>query len=296
MRIGIDASPILRRVGGVGWHTYYLLRALLDLKEDLQFIGYVQPGSLRRHGGELTEEWINHQRLKYVEAGGLSRRWRGRLDGLDLYHGTNFKMRTVGKYGGIVTIHDLWLNRNPQYSTKLFGQRRAADRTKRTIARARKIITVSEHSAREITELYGVSRQNLAVIYNGVSEDFRPITERESFQDLRERLALPTERFILFAGGADPRKNHQTLLRAYARHAASLKDYSVVMVGEATHRFGDIRQTARTFDLEERVFCPGLLRMEELRLLYSHAASSCFLLSMRDSACPFWRPWRAARR
>jgi glycosyltransferase involved in cell wall biosynthesis len=275
MRIGIDASPILRPRGGVGWHTYHLLRALLELKEELEFVCYVQPGSLRRHG-EVIEEWGRTPRLSWVEAGPLTRRWRGRLDRLDLYHGTNFKMRTVGKYGGLVTIHDLWLDRFPQYSRKLFGQRGSFGRAKRTAWRARKVITVSNYSAEDIVSLYGIPRDRIVVIYNGVSEQFRPVDQPAAFASLRERLGLPTDRFILFAGGADPRKNHQTLLRAWARRADLLKGYALVIVGDATHRFGDIYQTARTFELEDRVICPGLLSMDDLRLLYSHATVFVF--------------------
>ena len=271
MRIGIDANPILKNRGGVGWHIYHLLHALLDLKEDVEFICYVEPGAVRRREREVVEEWERDPRLTWTEVGRFTRRWRGGLDRLDLYHGMNFRMKTMGRYGGVVTIHDLWLDRHPQYSTKLFGQRGSFHRTRRTARRARKVITVSEHSANDIVSLYGIPREKIAVIYNGVSEQFRPVDQPSSFAELRQRLALPTERFILFAGGADPRKNHQTLIRAYARVAELLNPYSLLMVGESTHRFGDIRETARTFGLEDRVVCMGLLPVGELRLLYSQA-------------------------
>jgi glycosyltransferase involved in cell wall biosynthesis len=176
----------------------------------------------------------------------------------------------------LVTIHDLWLDRFPQYSRKLFGQRGSFGRAKRTAWRARKVITVSNYSAEDIVSLYGIPRDRIVVIYNGVSEQFRPVDQPAAFASLRERLGLPTDRFILFAGGADPRKNHQTLLRAWARRADLLKGYALVIVGDATHRFGDIYQTARTFELEDRVICPGLLSMDDLRLLYSHATVFVF--------------------
>ncbi|HKN87930.1 MAG TPA: glycosyltransferase family 1 protein, partial [Nitrospiraceae bacterium] len=137
--------------------------------------------------------------------------------------------------------------------------------------RAATVITVSEHSARDIVDLYGIPREKITVIHNGVSQDFRPVSDPIAFVQLRERLAIPTERYILFAGGADPRKNHQTLVRAYSRCAPLLSSHSLVMAGEATHRFGDIRQTARTFEVEDRVVCPGPLSLEDLRMLYSNA-------------------------
>ena len=271
MRIGIDANPMLRNRGGVGWHIYHLLHALLDLKEDVEFVCYIEPGALRRREAALIEAWERDPRLTWIEVGRFTRRWRGTMDRLDLYHGMNFRMRTSGRCGGVVTIHDLWLDRNPQYSTRLFGQRGAFHRTRRTAWRAKKVITVSEHSANDIVSLYGLPRERVAVVYNGVAEDFHPTTEPAEMAELRNRLALPTDRFILFAGGADPRKNHQGLIRAYSRVAELLASHSLVMVGDAMHRFGDIRETARTFGVEDRIVCAGQLSPADLRLLYSHA-------------------------
>ena len=268
MRIGIDASPVVGDRGGVGWHTYHLLKTLLDLKEEVEFVGYVNPGSLRY--GQL-EGWEDRARLRWVEAGRLARRWRGSLDRLDLYHGTNFKLHTNGRFGGVVTVHDLWLDRYPQYSAKLLGQRASFYRTRKTAHRARRVITVSEYSAQDIESLYGLPRERIVVIPNGVSEDFRSIVDRQDRDAIRRRFGLSTERFILFVGGADPRKNHQALLKAYTLQSARLGDWRLVLVGDVRHRFGDLQQTARTLGLEHRVVCTGRLPIEDIRLLYANA-------------------------
>lgn len=275
MRIGIDARPVLGERGGVGWHTYHLLRALLDLKEDVEFLAYVPGGVLGRLHNDMLE--LEHRSgLRWVEAGRATMRWRGSRDRLDLFHGTNFKMQTQGTHGGVVTIHDLWLERHPEFSPKFLGQRVSFYRTRRTTVRARMVITVSEHSAREIESLYGVPRGRIAVIPNGVSDEFRPSVDSAALADFKRRYAVPTEQFILFVGGADPRKNHRTLLRAYASQMNRLKDYSLVMVGDSAHRFGNMKETARACGLEHRVVCTERLSLLDLRLLYSHAAVFVF--------------------
>ena len=271
MRIGIDANPSIGDRGGVGWHVYYLLRALLDLKEeDLELIAYLKSGGRRRLSPEMLA-WEQTGRLRWVEAGRTTLRWRGTFDQLDLYHGPNFKMRTSGKYGGVVTIHDLWLDRHPEFSPKVFGQRASFRRTRRVARLARRVITVSQHSARDIELLYGLPAERIVVIPNGVSTEFRPMSDPSLVAGLRTRFEFPTERFILFVGGADPRKNHQTLLRAFARVLHVLTSSSLVLVGDPVHRFGDIRQTARTFGVESRVVCTGRLSVTDMIVLYSNA-------------------------
>lgn len=268
MRIGIDASPMVGDRGGVGWHTYHLLNALLHRDDDIEYIGYVRPGALVN--GRLAG-WDDRSRLRLVESARWSMVWRGWKDGLDLYHGTNFKMHTTGRYGGIVTIHDLWLQRHPEYSKKVFGQRASSRRARATAHRAHAVVTVSRFSAEEITTLYGVPPDRVAVIHNGVAEDFRPVKDDEAMAVLRRSLAIPDSGFILFVGGADPRKNHRTFLQGVSRCVPALRGRAVVLVGDSVHPFGDYRETARALGLTSLVRCPGRMSRNELRLLYSYA-------------------------
>lgn len=266
MRIGIDASPIVGDRGGVGWHTYYLLQAMLMAKRDVDFVAYLRPGSVPP---EEVREWTGADRLCWVTASKWAMRWRGTADRLDLYHGTNFRMHTTGRYGGIVTIHDLWLERFPQYSPKVLGQKLSTYKTKRTARRARKVVTVSQFSARELMELFSMSAEQIAVIPNGVSEEFGPRHDEAAMSALKQRIGLTTSRFILFVGGADPRKNHRVFLEAASFVRRQLEERMIVLVGSATHPFGSYEETARSYGIATQVLCPGRLSRDELRLLYS---------------------------
>jgi glycosyltransferase involved in cell wall biosynthesis len=241
---------------------------MVGLGEDMDWVGYVGPGSLRNGA---PEGWTVGGRIRWVESGRWTLPWRGRLDGLDLYHGTNFKMKTAGRFGGVVTIYDLWMDRCPEYSPKLFGQRASSLRTRRTAWRARKVMTISEFSAAELRELYGLPSDRIAVIPCGVSDDFRPRRDPDEFAALRRRIGLPEGPFILFVGGADPRKNHEAVVRAFAGRADELKGCRLVLVGDATHRFGSMTETIAQCGLEGRVLCPGRLPIDDITRLYSHA-------------------------
>ena len=268
MRIGIDATPMAGDRGGVGWHTYYLMQSMLALKQGVEMVAYLRPGSTPP---DEVRAWIGGECLRWVESSKWAMRWRGTADRLDLYHGTNFRMHTTGRYGGVVTIHDLWLERFPQYSLKLLGQWLSSRKTKCTARSARKVITVSEFSAGELTELYGIPRRQITVIPNGVADDFRPCRDDGAMAALRQRIELTPERYILFIGGADPRKNHRVFLEAAALVRKRLQGRTLVLVGSTTHPFGSYEATAKSFGLEQQVLCPGRLPMADLRLLYSYA-------------------------
>ena len=268
MKIGLDANPLVGDRGGVGWHTYYLLRGMLAAQPSLEFVGYIRPGSVPP---EETRRWSGADRLRWVTASKWSMKSRGRTDRLDLYHGTNFRMHTVGRYGGIVTIHDLWLERYPEYSPKLLGQKLSSYKTQRTARRARKVVTVSKFSARELIELFGLSAEQIVVIPNGVSEDFSRRDDAGAFMALKQRIGLASDRFLLFVGGADPRKNHRLVLEAASLIRPHLEGRTLILAGSPTHSFGSYEATAKSYGLIDRVLCPGRLSQNDLQLLYSYA-------------------------
>src|SRR5947208_2754067 len=98
-----------------------------------------------------------------------------------------------------------------------------------------------------------------------------PSRDTRGGEDLRRRIGLHADKYILFIGGADPRKNHATLVAAFAGRAEQLKSHALVLVGDRVHPFGSYMKTVRAHGLEAQVVCPGRLPSEDLRLLYSAA-------------------------
>lgn len=267
MRIGIDAFPAVSNSGGVGRYAWNLLKALVGLESGDEFVAYVP---VVGRGAERTEEWESSSRIKKVEVRRPFFRWRGWFDKLDLYHGTNFKVQTAGRLGSILTIHDLWLDRHGEYSQKVLGQHLSFVRTRRRAWQAARVITVSEYSAKDIQELYGLPKERIVVIPNGVSGEFRPDLDESRFAEVRARYGIARGPYILFVGGGDPRKNHVTLFQAYAGKETLRHSHSLVIVGSASHRWGNVEETARVFGIRDRVVCTGAVPTRDLRLLYSN--------------------------
>lgn len=101
----------------------------------------------------------------------------------------------------VVTMHDLAWERVPDAFPE--GFRRYARRfARRSVRTAVRVIAVSESTARDLQELYGVPPERLRVVPNGVHPDTRP--------------PGPREPFVLSVGIREPRKRIAELIEGHA--------------------------------------------------------------------------------
>ena len=136
----------------------------------------------------------------------------------------------------VITIHDLAIYHNPAWFP---GRQPLSTRLviPRSLDRADVVIAVSTNTARDIEDLFGLPASRIAVVPHGVSSTFRPMSS-EDLAAARARLKLP-DRFILFVGTIEPRKNLATLLDAWAM----MHDRpDLVIVGAWGWRYEPIRE------------------------------------------------------
>ena len=202
---------LARPWAGVGVYTSQILRAMAVERPDCRFTVYVPPGV----SVEGTPN-IAYRPLPDVPLVGRHVQWPARLRRLkpDVFFGAvgALPLMDVGS-PSVITVHDLAIYRNAGW----FPRRQPLSTrwvVPSSLRRADRVIAVSTNTARDAEDLFGVSPSRISVIPHGVSPGLRPMTS-DQLAAARERLHLP-ERFILFVGTIEPRKNLLTLLDAWA--------------------------------------------------------------------------------
>ncbi len=114
-----------------------------------------------------------------------------------------------------VTVHDLIPLLLPAYRGGPL-QRAYTGLVSQTTRRADLILTDSQASRQDIMQHLGIPAERVKAVLLAADERFQPVTDPAELARVRERYALP-ERFMLYLGGFDVRKNVAALLRAYAR-------------------------------------------------------------------------------
>lgn len=176
----------------------------------------------------------------------------------------------------VVTVHDLIPMVLPAYR----GSALVRAYTRLVAAGARRanaIIADSEWSKRDIVAHLKIDPQRVHVIPLAAGPHFRP-ARTEEIARVRARHNLP-DRYVLYLGGFDQRKNVPALLRAFARLQAG-PGLGLVIAGRLPARdtafAPDPRRIAAQLGIEKSVVFPGWIDERDKPALYSGAEFFAF--------------------
>lgn len=190
------------------------------------------------------------------------------LGSFDLYHGMAFVSPLLLTKPSVITVYDLSFLHYPQV---LSASRRLYLRlfTAASCQRAKRVIAISHSTARDLTESLKIPPERIDVAapgYDTATYKQLPPAEVRLFKDAKN---LP-ERFWLFLGTLEPRKNLVTLIEAYA----ALPDNErlpLYLAGGKGWDYADIFATVERYNLANKIFFPGYLPVEDLPFWYNSA-------------------------
>ena len=192
----------------------------------------------------------------------------GEVRGADLFHALAYVAPAFLRCPQVLTIYDLSFYREPDL---LPAARRHYLRhaTRWSARRARRILTISSAVAADIVKYLKVPVEKIDIAYPGVDRNrFRPLPA-EAVVAFRRRESLP-ERYWLYVGTLEPRKNLVTLLEAYAQLDRSLR-LPLILAGGAGWGSAEIQSRIERWQLGDSVFLPGFVSAADLPLWYNGA-------------------------
>ncbi|MGC8781880.1 MAG: glycosyltransferase family 4 protein [Anaerolineae bacterium] len=294
LTIYFDISAAVHRRAGLGRYAESLARALLAQIGGLP-AGFStgrpsdQPAPFaffynREHGIEPLAG-LEHVPAVTVNLGYKPWRmlvWLGQLGrvGFDrllpaatLFHATEHLLLPLRGVPTVLTVHDLIFRRYPRHHKPL--NRWYLNATMPLFCRrADHIIAVSEQTKRDVMAAYGIPAGKITVIYEAADSRFR-LQPAERVAAVRRRYGLP-ERYLLFVGTIEPRKNLGRLLAAFERlHAAGLTD-GLVIVGKRGWLYDDFFARLENSPAKQAVIFPGFVPDADLPAIYAGAQALAF--------------------
>ncbi len=276
MHIAFDGTTIRPGRTGVGYYSEHLLRHLAA-RADADAITVISnrpidteaplPESVKT---EVCAAWAPRLVWMQAHAPRLLRRLRA-----DVVHFTNGMVPLALPVPTIVTIHDMSLTLFPRFHPP---RRVALNRPFVHVAarRADAIITVSQAARRDIVRLFGIDECRVHVVHEAAAPAFRPVRDAAALERVRDRYGL-ADRFVLYVGTIEPRKNLPLLLEAFARRrrAAGLP-HQLVCVGPYGWLSRDVDHQIDRLGVRDAVRFTGYVPFEDLPCLYSLAEMFVF--------------------
>ncbi|MCM8775259.1 MAG: glycosyltransferase family 4 protein, partial [Candidatus Omnitrophica bacterium] len=263
MRIGIDIQSTQTKMTGLGVYTKNFTEHLTQFADSrFNFVFLSHPTS-RDLNTPQRLWWEN------IELPKLARR-----EGLDLLHIPAFAAPWIPPCPMVVTVHDLigraYPNQLSWPSRFYWGRWLPA-----SIRKARKIIADSQHTKLDILKYLKVPESKIAVINPSGHEGFSVRSEVVPLNRVKNDLKI-YERYFLFVGTIEPRKNLSRTIQAFARFLKekTVQDsFQLVIVGSKDFAHGKcyIRLLQNTGLEAQHLVFTGYLDTERLNRLYCGA-------------------------
>jgi glycosyltransferase involved in cell wall biosynthesis len=276
MRIGIDATALPPQPVGAGNYIIQLVRALAAANFDIQLVIFAQkksPALINLPEGtpvewRIVEDMSPGSRLIWEQT---------RLPNLvhstkvDLFHSLHYTRPLLRlPCASVVTFHDMTFFLFPQLHTR--ARRLFFPTAMRISARqADAIITVSESTRQDAIRLLAIDPGKIFTTQLGVDPSFRTISDLGEKSRVIAKYNLP-ERFILYLGTIEPRKNLPVLIRAYRQLVNNGTSHKLVLVGKYGWMYEDVLDLVDELGLEDRVCFAGYVPQDDLPLVYNLAS------------------------
>jgi glycosyltransferase involved in cell wall biosynthesis len=277
MRVGIDLSPIVPQGTGVDTYCKELVKHLARIDSRTRytlFVNYEDRGSF---AGLLPPNFaiiplslrprvvrLFFQQLELPIAAAA-------LD-IEVLHSPSFLMPFFrGRQRHFLSIHDMTFFTMPKRHTRLHRHPAFKAAVLSSIRRADLIGVPSRSTKGDILKLLPqMDPHRIKVVAYGVGEDFRA-PSAEDVRSVLERLGLP-ERYILYVGTIEPRKNVEALIASYRR---LLGDGDIaehlVLAGQLGWSSKALVEMLDAEDLRGRVHLTGYVSANDLPSLYAGA-------------------------
>ena len=268
MRIAVNTRLLLKgKLEGIGWYTHQMLERIVKAHPEHEFIfffdrpydeSFVFAPNVKP---VVVHPQARHAVLFYIwfelSIPAMLRKYKA-----DLFLSTDGLCSLSTKVPTCLVMHDLAFEHFPEH-LKLSHRLYLQHFSPKFARKAKRIVTVSEFSKKDIAERYRIYPDKIDVTYNGAHEAYRPLTweEREA---VKQEYTAGSEYFV-FAGALHPRKNVVALLEAFIkfkkRHRSPIK---LVIVGRMAWKFKELVALRETMPFKEDVVWAGYMNVDVL--------------------------------
>ena len=283
MKVIINTIPLLTPKTGIGYYISNLCRHL-ELYEELSITPTYKPMgrfvaiTLKTVSSPLKKTLKDKYPQRMAEIlfdiamspFSISSKLKLRkidIKDFDLYHDPCHSIiKEFKDIPRIVDIHDLAAIKYPEWVNPNY--RKQMEKDLEDLLSSNRIIVKSQYIKNELVNDFGIDPSIIDVIPNALGSSYHVIGEKLG---KREKLGkLIKKDYLLFTGTIEPRKNLETLFKAF-RIIRNKYDLDLIVAGGFGWRFEEIITIPQELGIERNVMFTGYTSEKDLSLLYNYA-------------------------
>lgn len=182
----------------------------------------------------------------------------------DIFHSPFFHSPKLKKSKILLTVHDLRLYRFPKtYSPLRFFF--LNKKVKNSIRNADHIISISDFTKSEITNLCNVDPSKVTTIHEAINREMFSSPDNLNTNEIPEE--IKNNPFLLTVGHLEPRKNYNNLIKVFneLRKRPEHKNLKLVIVGKKGHNYNS---TLNLIENTEGIYYLNFVEHDTLKWLY----------------------------
>ncbi len=286
LRIGVNALFLKKAETGIGRVTRNLLEELAKIDSRNEYILYTDSrlNNLKIPANFKTKlipsNFYRREDLikqTFWERVALPR--EAEKDNLNIFFSPYNSVSRFKSLPNLVLLHDVIWKVLAQIYLYNFRRKIYAGQTFEAVRAAKKVLTVSEFSRREIHKHLDIELERIKVIGAGISPEFKSLERNDSSVVRTLKRFEINNPYIFYIGGFETRKNVSTLINAFSKIVKHYKNNlknRILVIGGATPEekhplLEDVVGLVKKLGIEDSVRFVGKLSDEELIHLYNGA-------------------------
>jgi glycosyltransferase involved in cell wall biosynthesis len=281
MKIGFDARLFQRaKLGGMG---RYLLTLITKIRE----IGPEHELFLFENSLNIDQKYMVEspkiRKVRFSMRGDILNLWEQlrlpyeiRRSCVDVFHSPANTLPLVQPRPHIITLHDTLLMESDEDETSsfLFYTRKVIPIG---LKRAKKIITISENSKKDIIKHFGIPPERIKVIYQGIDPAFRKINDGAELARVRSKYGIKGK-YVFIIGSLGPRKNTRRIVRVFHALKREKKiEHQLVICGLNEEAINEFKKIASDAGMSHEIVLTGFVPNEDLIRFYNGAELALYI-------------------
>lgn len=276
LRVGLDGDTLGRKRTGDESYLASLMRGLNRVDSDNDYVVYV------RDAEAVKPSFPDFPRFDFrrVAPSSIWLRfpfgfpWALRRDPVDLLHAQYFAPPAAG-CPIVLTVHDISFAVHPEFFT-LKDKMLLGALVPWSARRSAHVITDAEFTKSEMVRVLGLDPERIAVIPLAADRRYRAMDQEACRKTIYERHNCP-QGFFLYIGTLQPRKNVETLVRAYALfRRQSGAGHKLLIVGKPKYKFDAVFDAIKDSGYSDDIIFTGFVEDDDLPVYYNAASAFVF--------------------